>query len=205
MDKNKTILSVYEKMVKALPLPLAQKEEDIVPGEGTVEAQVLLIGEAPGQNEAIERRPFVGRSGKLLRKTLVEVGLQPETLYISNIVKARPPENRDPTPQEILAYKPFLDEEIELLQPAVIVTLGRFSMQKFLPDVKISQVHGRLHKVVWNGKKIFVLPMYHPAAALRSTNVTNAFIADFQKIQKVIDWVHNQSEIDEMQKLILDT
>lgn len=204
MDRNRTIVSVYDKMVAALPLPLADKEDDIVPGEGTLAAEVLLIGEAPGYNETVERRPFVGRSGKLLRKTLVEVGLQPETVYISNIVKARPPENRDPTPQEIAAYKPFLDEEIKLLKPIVIVTLGRFSMQKFLPDVKISQVHGRLHKAIWNGEKIFVLPMYHPAAALRSTTVTNAFIADFQKIQKIIDWVHNQTEITEMQKLLTD-
>lgn len=202
MDVDKTILSVYQKMVAALPLPLADKEEDIVPGEGTDKAVILFIGEAPGYHETVQRKPFVGRSGQLLRKTITQVGLKPEEYYISNIVKARPPDNRDPSPQEIAQYKPFLDEEIKILEPKIIITLGRFSMQKFLPDAKISQVHGRLHSITWNGRKTYVLPMYHPAAALRSTAVTTAFISDFQKIEKVLAWIDSKQEDDTLQSTV---
>ena len=127
----------------------------------------MFIGEAPGYYESVEHRPFVGKSGQLFRKTLGEIELPESEVYISNIVKVRPPDNRDPLPAEILAYKPFLNEEIEIIDPSLIVTLGRFSMTKFLPEVKVSQVHGRLHKIVWSGKPLFVLPMYHPAAARR--------------------------------------
>lgn len=177
-------------------LPLVNKKEDIVPGEGQLGATIMMIGEAPGFNEAVQRRPFVGRSGQLLRQTISAVGLDLKDIYISNIVKVRPPENRDPSPQEIAAFKPYLDEEIEILKPKLIVTLGRFSLNKFLPDVKISTVHGRLHKVSWNDKKIFVLPMYHPAAALRGTQVKNQFVADFAKINKILLWIDNQNNFD---------
>lgn len=175
-------------------LPLVSKKEDIVPGEGKIGATIMMIGEAPGFHESVQRRPFVGRSGQLLRKTVAEIGLATDSIYISNIVKARPPENRDPTPEEIFAYKPFLDEEIEILSPKLIVTLGRFSLNKFLPEVRISGVHGRLHKIDWNKKTRFVLPMYHPAAALRGTQIKNQFIADFAKIPKILAWIDGQAE-----------
>lgn len=189
------ITQALETAATAGKLPLAKVAIEIVPGEGQLTAEVLLIGEAPGFHETVERRPFVGVSGKLLRKTLTEVGVLPETVYISNIVKARPPENRDPSPEEILAYQPFLDDEIALIQPKLIVTLGRFSMAKFLPEVKISQVHGRLHKVLWAGKTAFVLPMYHPAAALRSTQMKTAFIEDFKKLPKIMTWLEDQKNL----------
>lgn len=175
-------------------LPLVEKVTDIVHGEGNEAATVMLIGEAPGYYESVQRRPFVGRSGQLLRKTLQEVGLQEEQVYISNIVKVRPPDNRDPLPGEILAFKPYLDAEINLIKPKLIVTLGRFSMAKFLPEVKVSQVHGRLHKILWNGQTLFVLPMYHPAAALRATKIKDSFVKDFAKIVKIIAWVEEASK-----------
>jgi uracil-DNA glycosylase family 4 len=176
-------------------LPLAKSEKDIVPGEGPLSAEVIFIGEAPGAQEQIERRPFVGRSGKLFRKILVEEsGLQPEQVYISNIVKARPPDNRDPSIEEIAAYKKYLDNEIEILKPELIVTLGRFSMAKFLPGVKISKVHGKLYISSVNGKSFYVLPMFHPAAALRATKTKNAFIEDFKKIPQIISWVKEQKQ-----------
>jgi uracil-DNA glycosylase len=197
--------NLQQKLEQAVEsLPLAQTAQDIVHGEGSAEALVMFIGEAPGFHETQQRRPFVGRSGKLLRQTLVEVGLPPESVYISNIVKARPPENRDPTPQEIQAYKPFLDEEISVLSPKLIVTLGRFSMQKFLPSVFISQVHGRLHRVTWSGKQQYVLPMYHPAAALRSGQVKSAFIADCQKIPKILTWLEDQANLEEFKQDVTD-
>lgn len=178
-------------------LPLVTKPEDIVPGEGTKAAEIVFIGEAPGYHESVQRRPFVGRSGQLFRSTLQAVGLREAEVYITNIVKARPPENRDPLPSEIAAYKPYLDAELQLLNPLLIVTLGRYSMAKFLPEVFISQVHGRLHKVKtpWSASARYVLPMYHPAAALRSTKVKESFIADFGKIKKIIAWVKEQQEV----------
>ena len=176
-------------------LPIASQPSDIVFGEGSPNAEILLIGEAPGHNEHVQRRPFVGRSGQLLRKTLTQVGFPPENVYITNIVKARPPDNRDPSPEEILAYKPYLDQEIQIIDPKLIVTLGRFSMAKFLPNVKISQVHGRLHRVRWNNQIVYVLPMYHPAAALRSTQMLIAFTQDFEKVSKILDGVKEQQEL----------
>jgi uracil-DNA glycosylase family 4 len=195
-EKLQALYSDLEKM--AGKLPLAKTAQDIVPGEGSPLAEVLLIGEAPGFNEQQQRRPFVGRSGQLLRKTLEEVGLPPAEVYIANIVKARPPDNRDPLPEEIKAYKPYLDAEIAILQPKLIVTLGRFSMGKFLPDARVSQVHGRLHKVTWQGQPQFVLPMYHPAAALRGNAIKASFVADMQKIPKVLTWVKEQHHLEEM-------
>ena len=183
-------------------LPLVEKPEDIVHGEGNESADMMLIGEAPGYYESIERRPFVGRSGQLLRKVLAESGLPESQVYISNIVKVRPPDNRDPLPEEIIAFKPYLDAEINLIKPKLIVTLGRFSMGKFLPDVKVSQVHGRLHKIRWNDQTLFILPMYHPAAALRATRVKVSFVADFAKIGKTIAWVEKASEVEEFSETV---
>lgn len=171
-------------------LPLVTQKSDLVFGEGQFGASMMMIGEAPGMTETIERRPFVGRSGQLLRKTLMEVGLDLADIYISNIVKARPPDNRDPSPEEILAFKPYLDEEIKILKPKLIVTLGRFSLNKFLPKAKISAVHGQPHQIDWQGQKILVFPMYHPAAALRGTKIKNQFIADFAKIKEISTSLH---------------
>jgi DNA polymerase len=184
--------SVLENFVSHLPL--AKKAQDIVHGEGNDKADIMLIGEAPGYHESVQRRPFVGRSGQLLRKTLAEIACSAEEVFISNIVKVRPPNNRDPSAKEILAYKPFLDKEIELIKPKLIITLGRFSMAKFLEGVKISQIHGRLHTMRWQEQNLFVLPMYHPAAALRSSQVKELFISDFKKIKKIMDWIANQQK-----------
>jgi len=176
--------------------PLVEKETDLVHGEGNESADVMLIGEAPGYYESVERRPFVGRSGQLLRKVLAESGLKANQVYISNIIKVRPPDNHDPLPHEILAFKPYLDAEIDLIKPKLIVTLGRFSMAKFLPEVKVSQVHGRLHKIKWNERTLFILPMYHPAAALRATKIKQSFVSDFAKIEKIIAFVQTAKDTE---------
>ncbi len=183
-------------------LPLVEKPEDIVHGEGNESASVMLIGEAPGYYESVQRRPFVGRSGQLLRKILAESGLSEKEVYISNIVKVRPPDNRDPLQEEILAFKPYLDAEIQVIKPKLIVTLGRFSMGKFLPDVKVSEVHGRLHKIKWNNQTLFVLPMYHPAAALRATRIKESFVKDFSKIEKIVNWVEKASATEEFTETV---
>jgi len=195
MSKREQLDQLYKELEKNLSeLPLGSSGEPTVPGDGNPEAELMFIGEAPGYNESVERKPFVGRSGQLFIQTLAEVGFARSTVFISNVVKVRPPDNRDPTPAEIAAYKPYLDKEIEIIQPKLIVTLGRFSMGKFLPTVKVSQVHGRLHKVVWKNKHLFVLPMYHPAAALRATQLKNAFVADFEKIPKILEWMKTKGE-----------
>lgn len=178
-------------------LPLCQVPTDIVMGHGNVESKVMFIGEAPGENEAIQRKPFVGRAGKLLDKTLGEVGIPREQVYISNIVKVRPPNNRDPLPEEISAFTPYLLKEIEIIQPQLFVTLGRFAMNYFLPNAKISAVHGVLQRFWWNGKITYLLPQYHPAAALRGTAMLQAFQVDMAKIPKALTYVHEKIQHDE--------
>jgi uracil-DNA glycosylase family 4 len=180
-------------------LPLANSPQEIVPGDGNPEAEIMFIGEAAGRNELIQRRPFVGVSGKLLMREMEKIGYKREDVYISNVVKARPPDNRDPLPEEIEAYRPFLDQEIEIIDPKIIVTLGRFSMAKFIPDVKISFVHGRLHKVKIGSKVRFVVPFFHPAAALRQGKVMEQFQKDVAKLPKILEYVKSKrAEIEEL-------
>lgn len=163
-----------------------------VPGEGNPNSETLWIGEAPGYHEDKQGRPFVGVSGQLLRKTMAENGFPPETVYITNIVKFRPPENRDPIPQEIEFFRPFLDKQIEIIDPKIIVTVGRFSMYKFLGEgVGISKIHGVPRQVIWNGRKIYIFPMFHSAAALRDGNVMKMFREDFKKLKNFVESLDN--------------
>ena len=206
MSKADRLHELYKQLEVAAPsLPLAQSAADIVPGEGSPEAEIMFIGEAPGYHESVQRRPFVGKSGQLFRQVLREVGFEEKDVYISNIVKVRPPDNRDPLPAEIKAYRPYLDQEIAIIQPKLIVTLGRFSMAKFLPEVKVSQVHGRLHKVKWGEQTLFVLPMYHPAAALRAPKVKQSFIEDFQKLKKVVAWIKDQAATQQFTEEVMNS
>jgi uracil-DNA glycosylase len=207
MVKADELKKVYAELEAAVPtLPLATAATDIVPGEGNPDADIMFIGEAPGYNEAVQRRPFVGKSGQLFRKVLQEEsGIDPKQVYISNIVKVRPPDNRDPLPAEITAFKPFLDREIAIIEPLVVATLGRFSMGKFLPDVKVSQVHGRLHKIIWEGKRLFVFPLYHPAAALRGNQIKDSFVKDLQKLPKVIAWIKEHQDEHELEDSIKES
>ncbi len=170
-----------------MKLPLREGATQLVFGEGNPDTKVYFLGEAPGYYEDKQGRPFVGLAGKLLDQLIVAIGLTREDVYISNVVRFRPPGNRDPEPMELAAFAPYVDEEIEIIDPAVIVTLGRFSMGKFIPDVKISQVHGKAFKVDFEGKQVLVLPMYHPAAALRSTGVLNMLKNDFMLIKKALE------------------
>ena len=186
-------------------LPLVSSAKDTVPGEGNPNTEIMFIGEAAGRNEALLRRPFVGLAGKLVDKQLEAIGIPRKEVYISNVVKCRPPDNRDPLPEEIAAFAPYLDREIEILDPKLIVTLGRFSMGKFIPDVKISMIHGRLHKVKFQGKMRFVLPFYHPAAALRQGKVMDMFIADFQKIPKILEYVNSKKAELEFETTVHET
>jgi uracil-DNA glycosylase len=153
-----------------------------VPGEGNAQAKIMLIGEGPGFHEDKQGRPFVGPSGQLLEDLLKSIGLKRSDVFITNVVKCRPPENRDPLPAEIDACNDYLDRQIAAIKPLVIVTLGRISMSKFFGGEKISAIHGRARKK----DGYMCIPMFHPAAALRTESYKIALREDFKKIPLVL-------------------
>ncbi len=188
MTKASLLQAEMKKLADAAgKLPLTKSSQDIVPGEGNPEAKLMFIGEAAGYHESVAHRPFVGPAGQLLTKSLEKINLPRSQVYITNILKVRPPENRDPLPEEIAAFCPFLDAEIAIIKPQIIATLGRFSMGKFLPEAKISQVHGHPRWVEFLHQKILLLPLYHPAAALRNGFILNEFTKDFAQIPHLLN------------------
>lgn len=187
MNKQDELRRLKEEVEKDETLPLRQGATQLVFGEGNPDADIYFLGEAPGFWEDQKGQPFVGQAGKLLDKLIESIGMRREDVYISNVVRFRPPENRDPLPNELEAFASYVDREIEIIAPRVIVTLGRYSLAKFLPDVKISQAHGKPRRVNWLGREVTVIPMYHPAAALRSGEVLNALREDFEVIKKVLN------------------
>ena len=180
MDKQAELKKLEEEIAADTTLPL--RESNLVFGEGNINCDVMFIGEAPGQNEDRLKRPFVGRGGQLLDRMVQSIGWQRADVYITNIVKRRPPENRDPSPEEIAAYRPYLARQIKIISPKVIVTLGRFSMNYFLPMAKITRDRG--HGFMVDGYLIY--PVLHPAAALRSTEMMKALEEDFKKLPAVV-------------------
>lgn len=158
-----------------------------VPGHGNPNARIVFIGEAPGKDEDIQGIPFVGRAGQFLNEMLETIGMKREDIYITNIVKYRPPNNRDPEPAEKEACAPWLYEELSFIKPAIIVFLGRHSMNDFFPDLKISNVHGKLiHKKFPHIPTEYFLPLYHPASALYNGGMRETLLQDFKKIPKAI-------------------
>jgi len=196
MGTREELEKIAKRVEKCTRCPLYKKATNPVPGEGNPNAEIMFVGEGPGYWEDQKGRPFVGQAGKLLDQLLVSIKLTRKEVFIGNMVKHRPPGNRDPLPEEIKACQPFLDEQIEIINPKIIVTLGRFSMAKFLPDEKISQIHGQARFVNWEGKKLIVLPMYHPAAALRRGEVMRQIKEDFLKIPQLL-WAESTIEIPE--------
>ena len=155
-----------------------------VPGEGDPQTEVVFVGEGPGFNEDREGRPFIGRAGDLLVRLLASIGWRREDVFITNVVKCRPPENRDPQPDEIAACAPYLRRQLEVLDPAVVVTLGRFSMGTFMPGARISQAHGTVRPVdpATGARAALVFAMYHPAAALRTPAIERESYADIAAV-----------------------
>lgn len=162
-----------------------------VPGEGPVNAHILFIGEGPGFNENEMGRPFVGQAGKFLDELIGYAGYQRQEVFITNVVKCRPPENRDPLPDELTACAVYLDRQIATINPDVIVTLGRFSMAKYFPLARISAIHG---KPAWVGDRLIV-PMFHPAAALHQPNLKNDVIADFKALPLAIQEAQQKKSV----------
>lgn len=164
-----------------------------VVGEGSHNAKIMFIGEAPGKNEAETARPFCGRSGKVLDSMLESINLNRSDVYITNIVKDRPPENRDPTPEEIRLYAPFLNEQIDIIQPRVLATLGRFSMSYILdlmkcktPLLTIGEMHGKEYAGEASFGLVTVVPLYHPAVALYNGGNKDTLLQDFQVLKKYV-------------------
>ncbi|PIR97944.1 MAG: hypothetical protein COT89_01680 [Candidatus Colwellbacteria bacterium CG10_big_fil_rev_8_21_14_0_10_42_22] len=180
MSKEDELKNLEEKMLVDENLPL--QGATLVFGEGNPDAEVLFVGEAPGFHEDQQGRPFVGRAGKLLDKLLEETKQRRGDYYITNIVKRRPPQNRDPLPEEIESYRPYLEEQIRIISPKVIAPLGRYSMNYFLPKAKISTDQG---KVFW-WKSILIIPVYHPAAALRRAALVEDIKIALSKLPKLV-------------------
>lgn len=172
---------------------LKAQATQLVFGMGNPDADILFIGEAPGKNEDLQGEPFVGAAGKFLNEMLASIGLERSDVYITNIVKYRPPNNRDPLPEEKKAFLPYLQEQLEILQPKIIVTLGRHSGGCFLPELRISRDHGLPKRVKLAMKSnpadvftIVVLPLYHPAAALYNGGMRETLLEDFARIPDII-------------------
>ncbi|HET6622680.1 MAG TPA: uracil-DNA glycosylase [Candidatus Saccharimonadales bacterium] len=170
---------------------LAETANNLVMGDGNSDADIVFIGEAPGKKEDEQGLPFVGAAGKFLNEMLSSIELERGDVFITNIVKYRPPNNRDPSPEEKQAFWPYLARQLEIIEPKVIVTLGRHSMEFFLPDKKISQIHGQPKKLpvkLHDGRQSswIILPLYHPAAALYNGGMRQTLINDFQVVKGLL-------------------
>ena len=191
--KTSALLKIKQTLLDAKDAPMfeyrqANKYWPVI-GEGSHEAKIMFVGEAPGKNEALTGRPFCGTAGKILDELLASIGLEREEIYITNIVKDRPPGNRDPLPEEIAYYAPFLDQQIEILQPRVIATLGRFSMsyllnKYFLPASTISEMHGQVIETTEKYGPVMIIPLYHPAASIYNQKLKETLKQDFAVLKK---------------------
>jgi len=179
-------LAKLDEEVRACPLcDLCKTRTHAVPGDGPVDAEVMFIGEGPGYHEDQRGRPFVGPAGRLLDELLAAIDLDRSKVYITNVVKCRPPGNRDPLPHEIEACAPYLERQLALIKPRVVVTLGRYSMARFFPGASISKIHGQPRR---SGDTIY-FPMYHPAAALHRSDLMATVKADMLKIPALLEEV----------------
>ena len=195
-EKEKAIQSILKQILQLPDSSLVtfrkQTGGQPVVGEGSLNAKILFVGEAPGENEAKTGKPFCGRSGKVLDTLLASANLKREKVYITSIVKDRPPKNRDPKPEEIEAYAKFLDKQIEIIKPKVIATLGKFGMEYIMrrygleEEIRpISQIHGRVFKTKIEGQSVKVVALYHPASMLYSPKLKEALTEDFQILKKI--------------------
>ena len=162
---------------------LYHSRKNSVPGEGPADSEIMFIGEGPGFNENEQGRPFVGAAGQFLNELLAQAGMKRSDVWIGNVVKCRPPGNRDPLPDELAACNEYLERQINSINPKIIITLGRYSMGKYMPGAKISSVHGQMRRV---GDR-FVIAMFHPAAALHQASLKPAIISDFSQLPRMLD------------------
>lgn len=182
MDQDLELKKIAEAVSACKKCELCHSREKGVPGEGPPDAEIMFIGEGPGFHENMQGKPFVGAAGDLLVELLGAIGMKREQVFITNVVKCRPPGNRDPQPEELNACNPYLEKQIQIINPKVIVTLGRFSMARFIPQAKISEIHGQPVKV----KGMLVVPFFHPAAALHRPSLRPVVEEDFAKLPDLI-------------------
>lgn len=182
MTAEETLAQIAKEVTVCTNCALHHSRKKSVPGEGPVTAEIMFIGEGPGFHENEQGRPFVGAAGKFLDQLLAQAGVTRAEVWIGNVVKCRPPENRDPLPEELAACNEYLERQIQAINPSIIVTLGRYSMNKFFPGAKISAVHGQMRKV---GER-YVIAMFHPAAALHQASLKPAILADFAKLPELL-------------------
>ncbi len=187
-DRAAILTAIAQEVRACKQCRLHENTTNAVPGAGNPNAEIMFIGEGPGFNEDKQGLPFVGRSGDYLEKLLRLIDLRREDVFIGNVVKHRPPENRDPLPDEILTCKGFLDRQVEALDPLVIVTLGRFSMARYFPNGKISAIHGQAK---FDDQRAY-LPLFHPAAVLRNPGLISAMEADFRKLPALLQEVRSR-------------
>ena len=190
MNPSEILSEVAEQVAVCEKCELHFSRKRAVPGEGPVNAEIMFIGEGPGFYENEQGRPFVGQAGKLLEDLLAAIHLKRTDVFITNVVKCRPPGNRDPLPEELAACADYLDRQIEAIGPRLLVTLGRYSMAKFLPNAKISDVHGQ---ATWVRGRL-VMPMYHPAAALHQPSLKPALEKDFMRLPEFIQQARNSHQ-----------
>jgi DNA polymerase len=182
MNAEEVLAQVASEVVVCTRCMLQHSRKNAVPGEGPSNASIMFIGEGPGFHENEKGRPFVGAAGNFLVELLQSIGLQREAVFITNVVKCRPPSNRDPLPDELAACSDYLERQIQAINPRLIVTLGRYSMARFLPTAKISEVHGQSFTI----KGRTIVPMYHPAAALHQPSLKSVVENDFTRLPDII-------------------
>jgi DNA polymerase len=183
MTAEESISRIAQEVSVCTKCVLHESRKKSVPGDGPATAEIMFIGEGPGFHENEQGHPFVGASGKFLDQLLAQAGVTREDVFIANVVKCRPPGNRDPLPDELAACSIYLEAQIEAIDPSIIVTLGRFSMSRFFPGAKISAVHGQMQKI---GER-FVIPMFHPAAALHQAALKPSILGDFAKLPEQLN------------------
>lgn len=196
MDKQAELDQIASDIVNSDITPKLRKSAtQLVPGSGNSDADIVFIGEAPGQKEDEQGEPFVGAAGKFLNEMLASIGVNREDVFITNIVKYRPPNNRDPLPEEKSAFLPYLMRQLKVINPKLVVTLGRHSMEYFLPNKRISEVHAQPMRIKVKGlslgsegeDRITILPLYHPAAALYNGSQRQILMDDFALIPTILD------------------
>ncbi len=176
MSKAERLQAIADEILGHVPcgFEVCEQATNLVPGDGNPDAEVVIVGEAPGASEDKQGRPFVGRAGKLLDSLLAEAGLERADVFVTNVVKARPPGNRDPKADEVAHHLPWLEAQLEVIQPKLLVPLGRHALKRFAPDDKIGEAHGQV--LERDGRTLF--PMYHPAAALHNQSLRETLHAD---------------------------
>jgi DNA polymerase len=187
-ERREDLIALYHEASDCMRCSLAQGRTNVVFGSGNANADLMFVGEAPGRHEDLEGLPFVGRAGKLLDDLLSEIGLSRKDVFVVNVLKCRPPGNRDPQPEEIESCKPYLQRQVELIEPKVIGTLGNFATKLLTRSNRgITSVHGRPQVHELGGSTVRVYPLYHPAAALRTPNVLQQLRADFERLPALLE------------------